>query len=80
MVLKLPNTQDDSDTEDDYDDEAVDQGNDKISLMREKNRIAEADEEEEEDYEAMMEENRRLKEHLKQLKEARGEKVEMPEV
>ena len=43
--------------------------------MRETNRIAEADEEEEEDYEAMMEENRRLKEHLRQLKEAKGESV-----
>jgi|TARA_B110000285_G_C15095236_1_gene601572 hypothetical protein len=33
--------------------------------MREKNRIAEADEEEEEDYETMMEENRKLREHLR---------------
>ena len=33
--------------------------------MREKNRIAEADEEEEEDYETLMEENRKLREHLR---------------
>ena len=48
--------------------------------MREKNKIAEAEEdEEEESYEAMMEENRKLKEHLKQLKESKGEKFN-PEV
>ena len=31
MVLRLPNTKNDSDTEDDYDDEEVDQNNDKIA-------------------------------------------------
>ena len=75
MVLRLPNTKKDSDSEDDYDDEAVDQDNDRISQMREKNRIAEADEEEEEDYETMMEENRKLREHLRQLKESKGETI-----
>ena len=47
--------------------------------MKEKNKIAEADEEEEEDYDAMMEENRKLREHLRQLKESRGEPITKPE-
>lgn len=69
MVLRLPNTRGDSDSNDDYDDEALDQDNDAITQLKEHNKIAEADEgEEEEDYDAMMEENKRLREHLRQLK------------
>ena len=64
MVLRLPNTKSQSDSDDDYDDEAVDEDNDTISQLKEKNKIAETNEESEEDYDAMMEENRRLREHL----------------
>lgn len=63
-VMRLPNTQD---NDSDYDDEICDQDNEVINKQKEMNKIPE-EPEEEEDMEAMMAENQRLREHLRKIK------------
>lgn len=38
-VLRLPNTNDGSSDEDEYDDEAIDMGNDELRILKDKNQI-----------------------------------------
>ena len=63
-VMRLPNTQD---NDSDYDDEECDIDNDLINKQKEMNKIPE-ETEEEEDMEAMLAENQRLREHLRKIK------------
>lgn len=61
--MRLPNTEDE---DSDYDDEACDEENEIIKKQRSMNKIPE--ESEEEDMDAMMAENMRLREHLRKIK------------
>ena len=48
-VLRLPNTNDGSSDEDEYDDEAIDMGNDELRILKDKNQIIQRDKDEEEE-------------------------------